>query len=156
MSTKKRKLDWLRAELPIAEAVSHAQLDAYAVLKKAFNLRAEKGMTLSKLAEKLDRNKSQVSRLLNGAGAGMTLESLAAYLAVLEHDLFLAAVPYEEMPSLENDALSVLHPKVETRAIPSVTMSSHSYFIVHSPVEMAVSQPVSEKARFKSHLVPCT
>lgn len=59
------------------------------VLRKAWKRRQSEGLTATELAERVGRDKSQVSRVLNGSSATITVETLALFLDRLGHELVI-------------------------------------------------------------------
>ena len=77
-STKTRTEGAVKAE---------ARQRAFSVMRKAWKRRSAEGFTANELAVRLDRDKAQVSRVLNGHAPTMTLETLALFLDRMGYQL---------------------------------------------------------------------
>lgn len=97
-----------------AAVKSDARLKLFFVLRKAWKQRSQEGMKAKDLAELLERDKAQVSRILNGSNKTMTMDTLALLLDRLDHQLLIDCKPAEYIPKSNTDVrLSKESPKIE-------------------------------------------
>lgn len=81
-----------------ADFKADGKMRAFLSMKGAFKKRArENGVTVQKLSKAIGRDKGQVSRILSGRSAGVTLDTLVLITSALGFRLSFDAVPVEEM-----------------------------------------------------------
>jgi transcriptional regulator with XRE-family HTH domain len=74
------------------------RMRAYLSMKRAFKQRArDSGVTVQSLSKAIGRDKGQVSRILSGRSAGVTLDTLVLIMSALGFRLSFDALPVEEM-----------------------------------------------------------
>ena len=76
---------------------AEARQKAFSVLRKAWKRRSAEDFTANELATLLDRDKAQVSRVLNGHSPTMTLETLALFLDRMGYQLQLDCIANEDV-----------------------------------------------------------
>jgi transcriptional regulator with XRE-family HTH domain len=87
-----------------AAVKSDARLKLFFILRKAWKKRSQEGMKAKDLAELLERDKAQVSRILNGSTKTMTMDTLALLLDRLDHQLIIDCKPAEDIAKSNFDA----------------------------------------------------
>jgi transcriptional regulator with XRE-family HTH domain len=81
-----------------ADFKADGRMRAFLAMKGAFKKRArEKGVTVQKLSKAIGRDKGQVSRILSGRSAGVTLDTLVLITSALGFRLSFDATPVEVM-----------------------------------------------------------
>src|SRR5258707_11805165 len=81
-----------------ADFKADGRMRAFLSMKGAFKKRArENGVTVQKLSKAIGRDKGQVSRILSGRSAGVTLDTLVLITSALGFRLSFDAEPVEEM-----------------------------------------------------------
>ncbi len=81
-----------------ADFKADGRMRAFLSMKEAFKKRArENGVTVQKLSKAIGRDKGQVSRILSGRSAGVTLDTLVLITSALGFRLSFDAQPVEEM-----------------------------------------------------------
>ena len=87
---------------------AEARQRAFSVLRKAWKRRSAEGLTANELATRLERDKAQVSRVLNGHAPTMTLETLALFLDRMGYQLRIDCEANEDIiePSRHSDVSS--------------------------------------------------
>jgi hypothetical protein len=81
-----------------ADYKADGRMRAFLTMKAAFKKRAkENGVTIQSLSKAIGRDKGQVSRILSGRSAGLTLDTLVLITSALGFRLSFDAVPVEEM-----------------------------------------------------------
>jgi hypothetical protein len=76
---------------------AEARQKAFSVLRKAWKRRSGEDFTANELAALLERDKAQVSRVLNGHSPTMTLETLALFLDRMGYQLQLDCIANEDI-----------------------------------------------------------
>ena len=88
-----------------ADFKADGRMRAFLSMKGAFKKRArENGVTVQKLSKAIGRDKGQVSRILSGRSAGVTLDTLVLITSALGFRLSFDAVPVEEMNKRNRNA----------------------------------------------------
>jgi transcriptional regulator with XRE-family HTH domain len=91
------KLETL-SEKKQADFKADGRMRAFLAMKGAFKKRArENGVTVQKLSKAIGRDKGQVSRILSGRSAGVTLDTLVLITSALGFRLSFDTTPVEEM-----------------------------------------------------------
>jgi transcriptional regulator with XRE-family HTH domain len=81
-----------------ADFKADGRMRAFLTMKAAFKKRAkENGVTVQSLSKAIGRDKGQVSRILSGRSAGLTLDTLVLITSALGFRLSFDAIPVEEM-----------------------------------------------------------
>jgi hypothetical protein len=81
-----------------ADFKADGRMRAYLAMKKAFKKRAsESGVTIQSLSEALGRDKGQISRVLSGRSAGVTLDTFVLIMSALGFRSSFDATPVEKM-----------------------------------------------------------
>ena len=80
-----------------ADFKADGRMRAYLAMKKAFKKRAsESGVTIQSLSEALGRDKGQISRVLSGRSAGVTLDTFVLIMSALGFRSSFDATPVEQ------------------------------------------------------------
>lgn len=87
-----------------AAVKADARLKLFFVLRKAWKRRSQEGMKAKDLADRLGRDKAQISRILNGSTQTMTMDTLALLLDRLDHQLIIDCKAVEDIPKTNIDA----------------------------------------------------
>ena len=81
-----------------ADFKADGRMRAFLSMKKAFKKRArENGVTVQSLSKAIGRDKGQVSRILSGRSAGVTLDTLVLITSALGFRLSFDTIAVEEM-----------------------------------------------------------
>ncbi|QIO34657.1 helix-turn-helix domain-containing protein [Bradyrhizobium sp. 1(2017)] len=97
-----------------ADFKADGRMRAYLSMKRAFKKRAsESGVTVKSLAKAIDRDKGQVSRILSGRSAGVTLDTLVLITSALGFRLSFDAIPVETMHKRNRNVAPANWQKVE-------------------------------------------
>jgi hypothetical protein len=81
-----------------ADFKADGRMRAFLSMKGAFKRRAkENGVTVQSLSKAIGRDKGQISRVLSGRSAGLTLDTLVLITSALGFRLSFDATPVEEM-----------------------------------------------------------
>jgi transcriptional regulator with XRE-family HTH domain len=81
-----------------ADFKADGRMRAYLSMKKAFKKRAsESGVTIQSLSEAIGRDKGQVSRIMSGRSAGITLDTLVLITSALGFRMSFESTPVEQM-----------------------------------------------------------
>ena len=81
---------------------AEARQRAFSVMRKAWKRRSAEGFTANELAIRLERDKAQVSRVLNGHAPTMTLETLALFLDRMGYQLRIDCEANEDIADVSH------------------------------------------------------
>ena len=105
-----------------ADFKADGRMRAYLSLKRAFKKRAiENGVTVKSLSQAIGRDKGQISRILAGRSAGVTLDTLVLITSALGFRMSFDAEPVEMMNKRNRNVAPVQQP-------PTISLSQRENF----------------------------